>query len=160
MKHWFPGLPSSEYLSLLSPLQGQAFIKNLQVDRECCTQPYIHLTSEMHLWGGDKVLQLDTSTLHSTATMSVQESLATHNSSPVAMVQSGFLSQQGQDKAEGPARALNMSTENSNHRIQAKESTGLKRRVQRKSSLFGKAGGAGSFQDKKSALCSSIGPHL
>lgn len=96
-----------------------------------------------------------------TATMSDQESLATHNSLPVATAQSQFLPTQGQDKAGHPARALGTSTENSNHTTQVvKENIGLKREVQRKSSVFGKAGGAGSFQDKKTALCSSTCPHL
>lgn len=66
----------------------------------------------MHSQGGYS------SILHSTATTSDQETLATHNSLPVATAQSEFLPGQGQDKAGHPARALGTSTENSNHRTQ------------------------------------------
>lgn len=49
----------------------------------------------------------------------------------MATAQGGFLSGQGQDKAGGPARALDTSIGNSNHRIQVvKEKGGLKKEVQ------------------------------
>lgn len=153
MKYWFPGLTDSEYLSSSPHSKDRHSLKFSGGQRILHTALYI-FNSRNALTGYSSIL-------HSTATTSDQESLAIHNSLPVATAQSEFLPGQGQDKAGHPARALGTSTENSNHRTQVvKENIGLKREVQRKSSVFGKAGGAESFRDKRTALCSSTCPHL